>query len=431
MLNKYFENFCKSIQINTDELEKWNSRIRKITKKLNKEYYDINSNEENMYVVGSVGRGTAVNNISDYDCIFRLPQEKFTQYNNYSNNGQSALLQEIKIKIQELYATTQIKGDGQVVVISFGDGDIELVPGFLNRDIFKYPDSNNGGYWKLTNPIPEISEAKRLADTTYGHYTNFCRLIRVWKNQAGFKFKGLLIDTLTKKFFESLSEEIELDYSNYDVILNYLFKYLSDENKDKSYWKALGSNQIITNNDNGTFIKKAKKAYKKLDKNRNDQVGMINVLKEIFGSYFVNDKERDLSPDEDLVEDKFLIDIRYNLALDYTVEQDGFRKKTMRFYFKNGYKLKNNKKLFFTIYSTDIPKYIYPKIKWYWKVKNIGLEARRRNEERGQIIKGEDYKEEHTKFTGQHYVECYAVLGNKVIARNRVNVPIDTVVGID
>lgn len=44
-----------------------------------------------------------------------------------------------------------MKGDGQVVVISFTKYKVELVPGFKQTDDrFKYPNSNDGGSWKYT-----------------------------------------------------------------------------------------------------------------------------------------------------------------------------------------------------------------------------------------------------------------------------------------
>ena len=40
-------------------------------------------------------------------------------YNNYSDNGQSKLLQAFRLSLQKTYPTTSISGDGQVAVINF------------------------------------------------------------------------------------------------------------------------------------------------------------------------------------------------------------------------------------------------------------------------------------------------------------------------
>lgn len=438
-LSNHFEDFCEGITVDNDEIERWTDRIKEITKKLNKKYYDNSSDGDNILIVGSVGRRTAIHSVSDYDCIFELPSEKFRQFDDHSGNGQSALLQEVKKEIKLRYSSTKVKGDGQVVVVSFSDGDIELVPAFRQSDNnFKYPDSNNGGSWKITKPLPEIDEAKRMANLTENHYINFCRLMRTWKNEIGFKFKGLLIDTMAKKFFDEDDARKNLKYSNYYDSLVDFFKFLSEQNSDCAYWYALGSNQQIKNNDKGKFIKKAKKAYNKLKDVSEDSEDAITKLRELFGKDFAKTAEQNkvslsarLAPNEELPESKFIVDVRFNLKLDYIVEQDGFRPKRMSYFIKNKFKLKARKKLNFYIESTDIPDYLLPNIEWYWKVRNVGSEAIRKNCERGQIRRGSKTHQEPTDFTGNHYVECYAVIGKRMIAKGRASVPIDITYGID
>ena len=106
-----------------------------IAKKLNKHYYDLDGDTAtHMYIVGSVGRQTAIKGSSDLDILFDLPSDVFTQYDNYSSNGQSALIQDVKAVLQERYPKTDISGDGQVVVIAFDKYTVELVPGFSNSD---------------------------------------------------------------------------------------------------------------------------------------------------------------------------------------------------------------------------------------------------------------------------------------------------------
>jgi hypothetical protein len=218
-LSKEFKDYCSDIQITSEEAEKWITRLEAITKRLNKKYYDSTSNRDHMIVVGSVGRDTAIHGVSDWDCIFSLPQDIYKKFDDYETNGQSALLQEIKRELQGLYSRTDIKGDGQVVVVSFGDGVVELVPGFEESDRnYKYPDSNGGGSWKITKPIPEQEAGKEISDETNYHYVYFCQLLRKWKNNIGFKFKGLLIDTLVKKFIDADDSRKTVAFSDYGTL---------------------------------------------------------------------------------------------------------------------------------------------------------------------------------------------------------------------
>lgn len=63
--------------------------------------------------------------------------------------------------------------------------------------------------------------------------------------------------------------------------------------------------------------------------------------------------------------------------------------------------------LMFRLSDTDVPK----PYDVYWKVRNRGLEAQLKGQLRGEISRdeGQQAKRESTKYTGDHYVECYIV----------------------
>ena len=124
-----FDVLCSNIELdNFDEMEK---SSKSIAKKLNSVYYDLdNDDTSHLYIVGSVGRKTAIKGSSDLDILFDLPSDTYKKFDAYESNGQSALLQEVKKFLQERYPKTDISGDGQVVVIEFSRYTVELVPGF-------------------------------------------------------------------------------------------------------------------------------------------------------------------------------------------------------------------------------------------------------------------------------------------------------------
>lgn len=62
--------------------------------------------------------------------------------------------------------------------------------------------------------------------------------------------------------------------------------------------------------------------------------------------------------------------------------------------------------------------------KIFWKVKNVGPEAERRNQIRGQIVEKGNTIVEHSNFYGNHYIECYIVKDGVCVAKERINVPI-------
>ena len=94
-------------------------RYKNITKILNKHYWNSESDILHSLQVGSYGRGTAINGISDLDMVFILSWDVYKKFNSYETNGQSALLQEVKNVIIKTYSTTNVGGDGQIVAIKF------------------------------------------------------------------------------------------------------------------------------------------------------------------------------------------------------------------------------------------------------------------------------------------------------------------------
>lgn len=144
------------------------SRSRSITKRLNTDFWAIDSDTSNSRYIGSYGRGTQIKDESDLDLLMKLPNKVYHQYNAYQTNGQSALLQAVRDSIRKTYSTTDIGGDGQVVAVKFTDGMVvEVVPAFLNdANNYTYPNSNNGGSWQVTDPVPEI-DAINTANNTY------------------------------------------------------------------------------------------------------------------------------------------------------------------------------------------------------------------------------------------------------------------------
>ena len=58
-------------------------------------------------------------------------------------------------------------------------------------------------------------------------------------------------------------------------------------------------------------------------------------------------------------------------------------------------------------------------------LRNVGLEAVRRNCIRGQIRKGGEYINETANFYGPHFIECYIVKKDICVARDKISVDID------
>lgn len=254
-----FQNFCTSIRISDTNVSSISYRYKRITKQLNIDFWGTLSETNHSLFVGSYGRGTDIH-VSDIDMLFVLPFDVYTQYNNYQGNGQSALLQAVKTSLQNTYATSHIGGDGQIVKIKFDDGiEFEIVPCFTNTDkSYTYPDSNNGGSWKSTNPKPEIEEIKQ-ADILYNkNLKRLCRMARAWKDKCNVPMGGLLIDTLAYNFMKTW-EYRDKSFLYYDFMTRDFLEYLKNQDPNKKYWLAVGSKQYVYRK--GSFEYKALLSY--------------------------------------------------------------------------------------------------------------------------------------------------------------------------
>lgn len=436
-LENDFETFIGNLEpTNLSEME---TTVGEIAKKLNKNYYDLEGDKtSHMYIVGSIGRETAIKGVSDLDILFDLPDEVFKKFDAYEEKKQSSLLQEVKNVLKKRYPNTDISGDGQVVAIKFSKYTVELVPGFKQSDDrFKYPDTNNGGSWKYTDPLSEIEESKKTSEDTDNNFKYIANMLRAWKNNQGFKFVGLLIDTITYKFLNEKTDYRNISFDSYLDMTKALFKYIKNLNKDQAYWHALGSNQQVYNYDKGKFITKAEKAYKQLKDLTESSSDVNKKLRQIFGTqfpkkattenrtYISSYNQQSYKNTEEFIEDYFVVDIKYNISINCKITQNGFRPMLLKKLLGENMFLAIKKHLEFYIEDMDYEIDKEGDFDIYWKVKNEGKEAIQRDCIRGQVKKTNTKSiRESSDFIGEHYVECYIVKDGVCIAKDHIDVPI-------
>lgn len=181
-------------------------RYTRITKAVNSEFWNSDSETAHSRYVGSYGRGTAINT-SDLDVLIELPNSEYEHFTSLSGNGQSRLLQAVKDAILSTYPNTDIKGDGQVVVVNFTDDmKFEILPAFKNLDwrgnwdgTYKYPDTHMGGNWMTTNPKAEQDsmDEKNDEDHSNGLLKDTCKHIRYLRAEyySSYHLSGILIDS--------------------------------------------------------------------------------------------------------------------------------------------------------------------------------------------------------------------------------------------
>lgn len=290
-ISEKFKNFVMNIKIRTEVADQISYCYKRITKQLNRDFWNTDSETSHSLYVGSYGRDTAIH-VSDIDVLFQLPYSVYERISNHLGNGQSALLAEVKNSLKNTYSTTHISGDGQVVAIEFSDGVyFEILPCFLNQDgSYTYPDTNNGGSWKITNPKPEIEEIRSTNNTLNGNLKNLCRMARSWKDEWEVPMGGLLIDTLAYQFLKGWSHS-SASYLYYDWMTRDFFEYLKDQDETQTYWLAVGSNQYVYKK--GDFQYKALRCFNLAKEAIAYEVGDMpysanSKWREIYGAKFEN-----------------------------------------------------------------------------------------------------------------------------------------------
>ena len=412
-----------------DNAEQISLRYGEITASLNKKFRDTESKTTNCLQVGSYGRWTAIKGVSDLDMLYIMPKGK---WDDYKSGKQSKLLTDTKDTIKARYPKTTVYVDRLVVRVPYTNFHVEVQPVFEQENgSFKYPDTYNGGIWKITKPREEINAMKEFDAQKNKNLRRLCKMARAWKNKHGVGMGGLLIDTLAHNFLKSTTEYDDKSFLYYDWMNRDFFKYLADQ-PDQDHYAALGSGQRVKVKKK--FPKKAKKAYdlclKAIEAENTDSAhdkwkkvyGRLFPTKQTVAKESVSKATLSWDDTEQFIEDMYPIDIRYNLKIDCGVFQNGFRKNSLSYMLLHKFRLQPKKKLKFRVTEIDVD----DNYRIYWKVLNRGDEARRRNEIRGQIVpdSGNMKKEENTKFQGDHLVECYAVKNGVVVAKDRINVPI-------
>jgi Second Messenger Oligonucleotide or Dinucleotide Synthetase domain len=176
-------------------------KIAGVTSCLNKHCYGISSPSANSVWVGSWGKSTEIRPPRDIDLLFILPDVVYYRYQRVSWNRQSRLLQDVKSVLEKTYSRTQLRGDGQVVVVPFDSYAIELVLAFPLKDgRFLICNTHSGGSYKIIDPVTEIQSIEQSDVATSGNTRDLIRLIKRWQEYCNVPLKSFWIELLCKEF---------------------------------------------------------------------------------------------------------------------------------------------------------------------------------------------------------------------------------------
>lgn len=130
---------------------------------------------------------------------------------------------------------------------------------------------------------------------------------------------------------------------------------------------------------------------------------------------------RSFTDNEQYIEDLYPVNLSYYCRVSCIVTGNGWRPKPLsdllsllRRYLPHNFEIRC------TMDYTSCPQ----PYKILWKVKNVGPEAERKNQLRGEIFEKGNCIVEHSDFFGNHYIECYIIKNGVCVAKKRIDIPI-------
>ncbi len=426
-----FKTLLENIML--DNNEQLSKRYNEITKKLNQRFRGIGSEDDYSLRVGSYGRYTGIKGISDLDMLYIMPDSLWDTY----RDDQSKLLRDTRDALKKRWPNTDIYVDTLVVVLDFSNFKFEIQPVFEGYEkddelpFFWFPDTKDAKY-KKTKPKHEQAEMTRFRNKFGDTHRRLCKIMRAWKNTSGLAMSGLLMDTLAYNFLNANAGYRTAGLSQFDTVVCDFFAFLKDQPKQEHY-AALGSNQRVyvkhpfkTKASEACSLAQAAIAEKN-ERKRHD------IWRNIFGNAFpkgesvgvLENKSFSASyqDPEQFIEDMYPINISEELIINCKITANGFRPDYLRNILRRFERINTIRSLDFFIESTTVEK----PYDVFWKVRNVGDEAKRRNCLRGEILrsnKDDNKRHETSNFRGSHYVECYIIKNDVVVARDRIDVPI-------
>lgn len=367
------------------------------------------------FLSGSHAKNTAIRKTKyagkgDVDIIVALScsvnDDSTAIFNKLSNTLESSK-RYCNVRIQHHSVRVEMKGI-----------DVDIVPA-----IREAPDSNRyyigsskENSWTISDPKGHLAWATKMNDNANYVFKPLVKMFKWWRlnncpNNIKYP-KGIALEKI-------IADNCRISSKNYgDIFMDTLgaiaTNYSGCKNKPFIADPCILNNNLLESyedTDFCAFIQMVTAHYELL---RSNNVAWVDI----FGNAFTDATNQDDSTTEEFVEDKFAINPIFNLQLDGRVSQNGFRPFLLS---QRKVPLLHGLKIEFIASATDIPK----PYDIYWKIRNVGREAQRRNCIRGQIVKTNSFSHiEYSQFNGPHFAECYIVKDGVCIAKARIAVPI-------
>lgn len=222
-----FRAFHAACVLTQDELEDGVGKQFRVRQCLHRAYWSENDERPAGFMVGSWGKGTVARPPQDIDVFFELSDAVAARFSRHQGNAPSALLQEVKNILAKTYPQTNLRGDGQVVVVGFNTLTVEIVPAFRhpNGHQFIMGDTNGGGSWKVVDPFAEIASVESVDTACNRNFRPLIQMVKIWKREQTVPVKSFWIELLMAEYLICSPWRLQ-SYFYYDWLVRDFFAFL-------------------------------------------------------------------------------------------------------------------------------------------------------------------------------------------------------------
>lgn len=402
---------------------------------------------ESSFLYGSYKRQTSIIDIKDVDIIVLTKFDPNTTTPDQALRLLKAAIGRFyEIPNNEEYQTRSIKINHPLPNKGV-EMTVDVVPAIpLNKDAqpLLVPDRDLKK-WVTSNPKGHLEKTTQLnsAYVSGGQYVPLIKIMRWWwKYQSKLKKpkeekcrpKGFMLECMVMETFDPKSKTLGAHFVN--VLQNINNKYAKGSGVPRISDPGLPGEILTTGMSSQEFdffldVVKETLPIAQAALQERDEAKSLVLWQKVFSEKFNASVSKSLqavntdgypASSEEFIENivSGFEDRGYKFRIDGLVTADGFR--PFQILTSPFSRISKQRKIEYVVVEStiDVPHSIK------WKVKNRGDEAKYLNQLRGEITDGGTRKIEHSKYTGDHYVECYAVDENNIcIARDKIDVPIE------
>lgn len=239
-----FRRFHADLQPTASEVDDAVSKQLGVRQSLQRAYWGPTTDNPPGFAVGSWGKRTMVRPSNDIDLFMPLPTEEYHRINCYAGNKQSALLQEVKNSLAATYWQSDMRGDGQVVVVNFNTIKVEVVPVFRWDDAGAWlmPDTNAGGRWRTVYPDAEGATLDNADMVANRNCRPLIQIVKAWKYHCNVPIKSFHVEQLVREFVTTYAHR-DQDYFYYDWFVRDFLNFLCGKRHALIY--APASNEMV------------------------------------------------------------------------------------------------------------------------------------------------------------------------------------------